>query len=83
MRACRIIHLQTFRLSFTGRQAVSFLQQQGLADSAQAATELCQALLARQLFKSVAHKEVFTPDGEVYRFSSSFLDGSKQKSLAK
>lgn len=79
-----IIHLQTFKWTFTGQQAVAFLCAQGLAANSSAATDLCQRMLTRGLFKSIYHREVFTGDGEVYRFSSSFLDGSKQqKPLAK
>jgi hypothetical protein len=76
---CRIIHLQTFKFTFTGQQAVAFLQQQGLVGNPEAAAELCQRMLTQGLFKSIYHRDVFLPDGEVYRFSSSFPDGSKQK----
>lgn len=58
---------------------MSFLQQQGLASNADVAADLCQRMLSQNLFKSIYHREVFLPDGEVYRFSSSFPDGNKQK----
>jgi hypothetical protein len=40
---------------------------------------MCQRMLSQALFKSIYHREVFSADGEVYRFSSSFPDGNKQK----
>lgn len=40
---------------------------------------MCQRMLSQSLFKSIYHREVFSADGEVYRFSSSFPDGNKQK----
>jgi hypothetical protein len=82
-RCCRIIHLQTFKWTFTGAQAVAFLQQQGLAPNAQAAADLCQRMLTQGLFKSIYHRELFSADGDVYRFSSSFVDGKQQKGLNK
>lgn len=78
-RVCRTIHLQTFKFTFTGQQAVNFLQQQGMAGNQDVAVDLCQRMLSRGLFKSIYHREVFLPDGEVYRFSSSFPDNNKQK----
>ncbi len=76
---CRTIHLQTFKYTFTGQQAVAFLQQQAIAGNQDVAVDLCQRMLSLGLFKSIYHREVFLPDGEVYRFSSSFPDGNKQK----
>lgn len=58
---------------------MTFLQQQGLAGNQDVAVDLCQRMLSQGLFKSTYHREVFLPDGEVYRFSSSFPDGHKQK----
>lgn len=75
----RIIHLQTFKYTFTGQQAVTFLQQRGLASNQEVAADMCQRMLSQSLFKSIYHREVFSADGEVYRFSSSFPDGNKQK----
>jgi hypothetical protein len=75
----RTIHLQTFKYTFTGQQAVTFLQQQGMAGNLDVAADLCQRMLTQGLFKSSSHREVFLADGEVYRFSSSFPDGHKQK----
>ena len=77
--APRIIHLQTFKYTFTGQQAVSFLQQQGMAGNEDAAADMCQRMLSQGLFKSIYHREVFLPDAEIYRFSSSFPDGNKHK----
>jgi hypothetical protein len=75
----RTIHLQTFKYTFTGQQAISFLQQQGMAGNLDVAADMCQRMLTQGLFKSSSHREVFLADGEVYRFSSSFPDGHKQK----
>lgn len=75
----RTIHLQTFKYTFTGQQAVVFLLQQSLAGNKDAASDMCQRMLSQGLFKSIYHRDAFLPDGEVYRFSSSFPDGSKHK----
>lgn len=56
-----------------------FLLQQSLAGNRDAAADMCQRMLSQGLFKSIYHRDAFLPDGEVYRFSSSFPDGSKHK----
>jgi hypothetical protein len=75
--------LQTFKWTFTGEQAVTFLTTSGIAATQQAAQETCQQLLQDGLFKSIYHKELFTADNEVFRFSSSLLSDSKHKGLGR
>jgi hypothetical protein len=77
---CRTLHLQNFKWTFNGQQAASYLLANGIVQDAQAAVELCQRMLQQGLFKSIYHKELFTADSEIYRFSSSMLD-NKHKGL--
>eukprot|EP00882_Tetradesmus_deserticola_P028201 GHRQ01031401.1.p1 GENE.GHRQ01031401.1~~GHRQ01031401.1.p1 ORF type:complete len:103 (-),score=27.44 GHRQ01031401.1:824-1132(-) len=76
----RTVHLQNFKWTFSGQQAASYLLTHGFAQDAHAAVELCQRMLQQGLFKSIYHKDLFTADSEIYRFSSSMLD-NKHKGL--
>ncbi|KAF8065930.1 hypothetical protein HT031_002991 [Scenedesmus sp. PABB004] len=75
----RTVHLQTFRWTFHGHQAVAYLVSAGVAADADAAVGLCQRLLCHSFVKSVGstHRDAFTNDGELYRFSSAMLDNTR------
>eukprot|EP00878_Enallax_costatus_P041543 GHUV01048351.1.p1 GENE.GHUV01048351.1~~GHUV01048351.1.p1 ORF type:complete len:503 (+),score=145.78 GHUV01048351.1:263-1771(+) len=77
----RIIHLQAFKYTFHGHQAVTYLVAAGIAPNEQAAISTCQQLLQQGLVKGTYHKETFLPDNEVYRFPSSVLENNKHKGL--
>lgn len=78
----RIIHLQTFKWTFHGQQAVAYLVKEAIAADTAAAVDICQRMLQQGLFKSIYHKDQFTADAELYRFSSSMLD-NKHKGLTR
>lgn len=84
MQPCRrIVHLQAFKYTFHGHQAVTYLVAAGIAPNDLTAVGICQQLLQQGLFKSIYHKDTFLPDNEVYRFPSSVVENNKHKGLTR
>ncbi|KIY96736.1 hypothetical protein MNEG_11228 [Monoraphidium neglectum] len=72
----RMLHLQAYRNTFTGPQAVTWLTSSvgGGAGSSEEAVELATRMLRAGFIKNVAHRDTFTGrEGDVLKFVSAAL----------